>query len=74
MAKRRKTSSPEAVRRERLSAQDEAARDYLFDLLEGRRNAQARERRIPIVLIEDLNQVTAAEGSVEAWLAADESA
>ena len=36
--------------------------------------SQARERRIPIVLIEDLNQVTAAEGSVEAWLAADESA
>ena len=35
---------------------------------------KARERRIPVVLIEDLNEVTAADGCVEAWLAADESA
>ncbi len=34
--------------------------------------SQARERGIPIVLIEDLNQANAAGGSVEAWLAADD--
>lgn len=33
--------------------------------------SQARERRIPIVLIEDLNRFAVPEGSVEAWLFAD---
>ena len=39
--------------------------------LETAKMSQARERGIPVVLIEDLNQANAAEGSVEAWLAAD---
>ena len=63
------------TKRERLTKKTPP--DFLLSTslsLDTAKMSQARERRIPIVLIEDLNQVTAAEGSVEAWLAADESA
>ncbi len=40
--------------------------------LESTKMTQARDRGIPILLIEKLNQVRAAEGCLEAWLAADD--
>ena len=61
--------------RERLTRQTPP--DFLLSTslsLDTTRMRKARERRIPVVLIEDLNEVTAADGCVEAWLAADESA
>ena len=42
--------------------------------LETAKMSQARERRIPIVLVETFDQATSAEECVEAWLAADASA
>ena len=63
------------TKRERLTKKTPP--DFLLSTslsLDTTRMRKARERHIPIVLIADLNQVTAADGCVEAWLAADESA
>lgn len=61
------------TRRERLTKKTPP--DFLLSTslrLETAKMSQARERGIPVVLIEDLNQANAAEGSVDAWLAADD--